>query len=219
MQAGQGRGVIGPNAVLQLVPLLDRAGGADWRNRLIKGAGLDALPDGSGMIPEAPVARLHQVLRRDRPDLAAGLGWQAGLATGDYILAHRIPRAAQGLLKALPRKLSARLLSQAIARNAWTFAGSGQFVVISPLVFDLRANPLVRGEVADHPICDWHRGVFTRLYQRLVHPSLTCAEAGCCAMGHTACRFEMHHDASRYTAFRADPLTSKRGRGVSRPTD
>ncbi|MDP5349608.1 MAG: bacteriochlorophyll 4-vinyl reductase [Paracoccaceae bacterium] len=194
MQPGQASGLIGPNAVLQLVPLLDHAGGPDWRAALISRAGLDALPDGSGMIPEAPVARLHQAMRRDRPDLAAGLGWRAGLATGDYILANRIPRAAQGLLKALPWKLSARLLSQAIARNAWTFAGSGQFLVITPQVFELRANPLVRGEVADHPICDWHRGVFTRLFQALVHPSLTCHEARCCAMGHSACRFEMHRD-------------------------
>lgn len=194
MQPARASGLIGPNAVLQLVPLLDRAGGPDWREALLGRAGLDALPDGSGMIPEAPVARQHQAMRRDRPDLAAVLCWQAGLATGDYILAHRIPAAAQKLLKALPWKLSARLLSQAIARNAWTFAGSGQFLVITPLVFELRANPLVRGEVADHPICDWHRGVFTQLYQRLVHPSLTCREARCCAMGHAACRFEMYRD-------------------------
>jgi divinyl protochlorophyllide a 8-vinyl-reductase len=189
-------GLIGPNAVLQLVPMLDRAGGVDWRAALMARAGIDVLPDGSGMIPEAPVARLHQALRRDRPDIAAALGWQAGLATGDYILAHRIPRAAQRMLKALPWRLSARLLSMAIARNAWTFAGSGQFLVITPLIFDLRANPLVRGEVADHPICDWHRGVFTRLFQTLVHPSLTCIETRCCAQGHAGCRFEMRRDAA-----------------------
>ncbi len=193
--AGQGAGLIGPNAVLQLVPLLDRAGGPDWRTALMTRAGLDTMPDGSGMIPEAPVARLHQALRRDRPDLAATLGWQAGLATGDYILAHRIPHAAQRLLKALPWRISARLLSQAIARNAGTFAGSGQFLVITPLTFDLRANPLVRGEMADHPLCDWHRGVFTRLYQRLVHPDLTCTEPRCCATGHAGCRFEMRRAA------------------------
>ncbi|MDX5383352.1 MAG: bacteriochlorophyll 4-vinyl reductase [Rhodobacterales bacterium] len=186
-----GAGLIGPNAVLQLVPLLDRAGGADWRAGLMKMAGIDALPDGSGMIPEGPVARLHQALRRDRPDLAPALGWQAGLATGDYILAHRIPSAAQRLLKVLPWRLSARLLSMAIARNAWTFAGSGRFLVITPLRFELRANPLVRGEVADHPLCDWHRGVFTRLFQTLVHPHLTCAETRCSAQGHAGCRFEM----------------------------
>lgn len=195
MQA-QASGVIGPNAVLQLVPLLDRAGGADWRAALLARAGIEALPDGSGMIPEAPVARLHQALRTDRPDIAAGLGWQAGLATGDYILAHRIPRGVQMLLKALPWRISARLLSQAIARNAWTFAGSGRFLVITPLIFELRANPLVRGEAADHPICDWHRGVFTRLYQSLVHPHLTCIETRCCAAGHAGCRFEMRRDAA-----------------------
>lgn len=195
MQA-QASGVIGPNAVLQLVPLLDRAGGTDWRDMLMARAGIAALPDGSGMIPEAPVARLHQGLRRDRPDIAAGLGWQAGLATGDYILAHRIPRAVQLLLKALPWRVAAWVLSRAIARNAWTFAGSGRFLVITPLIFALRANPLVRGEVADHPVCDWHRGVFTRLFQTLVHPSLTCIETRCCAMGHASCRFELRRDVA-----------------------
>jgi len=193
--AGRGTGLIGPNAVLQLVPLLDRAGGTDWRDMLMARAGLDIMPDGFGMIAETPVARLHQALRRDRPDLAAQLGWQAGLATGDYILAHRIPAAAQRLLKMLPWRLSARLLSQAIARNAWTFAGSGKFLVITPLIFELRANPLVRGEVSDHPLCDWHRGVFTRLFQTLVHPHLTCHEPRCCAMGHASCRFEMRLEA------------------------
>lgn len=194
--AGQGAGMIGPNAVLQLVPLLDNAGGPAWRQTLLARAGLDDLPDGSGMIPELPAARLHQELRRDRPDLAASLGWQAGLATGDYILAHRIPRAAQMLLKRLPWRLSARLLSLAIARNAWTFAGSGRFLVLSPLIFELRANPLVRGEVSVHPLCHWHRGVFTRLFQTLVHPHLTCEEPRCCATGHAACRFEMHRDTA-----------------------
>ncbi len=140
MGAGQTSGMIGPNAVLQLVPLLDRAGGTVWRQTLLACAGLDALPDGLGMIPEVPVIRLHQALRRDLPDLAADLGWQAGLATAEYILAHRIPKAAQLLLKILPWRLSARLLSLAIARNAWTFAGSGQFLVLSPLVFELRAD-------------------------------------------------------------------------------
>lgn len=192
---GPASGMIGPNAVLQLVPLLDKTGGSDWRQTLLVRAGLDNLPDGTGMIPEIPVARLHQALRRDRPDLAAELGWKAGLATGDYILANRIPAAAQRFLKVLPWRLSARLLSQAIRRNAWTFAGSGRFLVMTPLMFDLRANPLVHGEVADHPLCDWHRGVFTRLFQTLVHPTLTCHEPRCCATGHAACRFEMRHDA------------------------
>ncbi|MCD1627137.1 MAG: bacteriochlorophyll 4-vinyl reductase [Paracoccaceae bacterium] len=193
-KANHGAGLIGPNAVLQLVPLLDRTGGAVWRDMLMTRAGLEVLPDGSDMIPERPVARLHQALRHDRPDLAAQLGGQAGVATGDYILAHRIPAAAQRLLKILPWQLSARLLSTAIARNAWTFAGSGQFLVVSPLIFELRANPLVQGEVADHPLCDWHRGVFTRLFQTLVHPHLTCHEPRCCATGHAACRFEIRHD-------------------------
>lgn len=182
---------IGPNAVLQLVPVLDRVVGRAARARLMTGAGLVDMPDGAAMILESPVARLHQNLRRDWPDLAPDMARMAGRRTGDYILTHRIPRRAQGLLRTLPAALSARLLAQAIARHAWTFAGSGRFRVVShaPLVFEIADNPLVRGEHAAAPVCHWHAAVFARLYTRLVAPDYICAETDCCATGAPACRF------------------------------
>jgi divinyl protochlorophyllide a 8-vinyl-reductase len=182
---------IGPNAVLQLVPVLDRVAGRAARIRLMTGAGLFEMPDGGAMIPESTVARLHQAMRRDMPPLAPGMAAAAGRRTGDYILIHRIPRRAQGLLRILPAALSARLLSQAIARHAWTFAGSGRFRVLSraPLVFEIADNPLVRGEHAAAPVCHWHAAVFARLYTRLVAPDYRCVESACCAAGAPACRF------------------------------
>ncbi|MGS4945380.1 bacteriochlorophyll 4-vinyl reductase [Meridianimarinicoccus sp. RP-17] len=182
---------IGPNAVLQLVPVLDRTLGRPARVRLLTGAGLFEMPDGTAMIDEGPVARLHQTMRRDFPDLAPGMAAAAGRRTGDYILIHRIPRRAQRLLRILPAALSARLLAQAIAQHAWTFAGSGRFRVASrvPLVFEIADNPLVRGEHAAAPVCHWHVAVFARLFTRLAAPDYTCVETDCCANGARACRF------------------------------
>lgn len=184
--------LIGPNAILQLDPLL-RAAGLD--RAVYEAADLDVLPDGESMIDEAPVARVHQALRRLAPDMAEGLSYEAGVMTGRYILTHRIPQTAQSMLLSLPWRLSARLLARAIAANAWTFAGSGEFRVLSPFSFELRDNPIVRGERADHAICHWHCGVFTTLYAALVHPKMRCVETECGATGYPACRFELVRDA------------------------
>jgi hypothetical protein len=60
-------------------------------------------------------------------EVAAEVARSAGRRTADYLLAHRIPKPVQALLKALPARLAARVLLSAIARHAWTFAGSGVF--------------------------------------------------------------------------------------------
>jgi divinyl protochlorophyllide a 8-vinyl-reductase len=186
-------GWIGPNARLQLIPVLDRALGAPDRLRLFARAGAGAVPS-DRMIPEGPVAQVHRAVRACLPDQAPALMQEAGRGTADYILAHRIPKAAQRLLRALPRRLSAPLLARAIARNAWTFAGSGQFRIVSwhPMVFEIADNPVIRGEAAPYPVCDWHVAVFRRLFAALVDPGVTVTETACCACGAPACRFVLH---------------------------
>lgn len=186
--------LIGPNALLQLLPVLDRVGGPELRTRIFARAGVFEIPEGAdGLIPEGPVARVHQEMRRALPEMAPMLAWEAGKRTGDYILINRIPRGAQGILKALPAWAAAPILAHAVAKHAWTFAGSGRFSVVStrPLVFELADNPVVRGEAAGHPLCHWHAAVFERLFTRLIDPRLRCAETACCAMGAPACRFEI----------------------------
>ena len=145
------------------------------------------------MMDEGPAAAMHQALRRDLPDRAAALARAAGLATGDYILAHRIPKPAQALLRRLPVPVAAWLLTRAIAQHSWTFAGSGRFEVLStrPLSFRILDNPVVRGERADGPICHWHAAVFERLFATLVHPGYRAVETACCATGAPACVFEI----------------------------
>jgi divinyl protochlorophyllide a 8-vinyl-reductase len=184
-------GLIGPNALTQLLPLLEKAGGAELRDGLLAEAGIFTLPDMRGLIDEAPVARLHQAMRAGLPDLAPSLAWEAGLRTADYIIANRIPAPIVLLLRALPAPLAAPLLIRAIERHAWTFAGSGRFQVLShrPLRVAIHHNPVVRGESSDHALCHWHSAVFERLFTRLVHRRWRAVETECCAMGATACVF------------------------------
>lgn len=185
-------GQIGPNALLQLIPVLDRACGPALCEVILSAGGLAVVPD-DRMIPEGPVAAVHQALRARLPDRAAELAAEAGARTADYILANRIPKPAQTLLRHLPGALSAPLLAKAIARNAWTFAGSGGFRVVStrPMVFEIADNPVVRGEVADHPVCHWHAAVFRGLFAALVDPHTQVTETACCACGAPGCRFEV----------------------------
>ncbi len=183
---------IGPNAVLQHLPVLDAAIGEALRGALLHRAGVDTPPPDAGMLPEPQVARLHHAVRLFLPDQAPAIQRAAGLGTGDYILAHRIPMPAQRLIRAAPGFLGARILSGAITRHAWTFAGSGAFRVVShhPLTFEIAANPLAQGR-AVAPICHWHAAVFERLFARLVWPGVQVRETACCACGAPVCRFEL----------------------------
>lgn len=191
---------IGPNAILQLVPVLEEAAGTEVTAHVLAMAGIIALPDPAlGLIDEGPAARLHQAVRRELPDIAAQLSREAGLRTGSYILAHRIPMPVQTILKRLPARLSAPILARAIAKHAWTFCGSGRFRLVAhwPPVFEIADNPVVRGEHSDVPICDWHAAVFERLYTALCGPEWRAVETECCAQGHAACRFELYRGPYR----------------------
>jgi divinyl protochlorophyllide a 8-vinyl-reductase len=180
---------IGPNAILQAVAVLDRVMGRAARDRVMSRAGVP-MPSGAEMIPEGQAAALHLALRREWPARADDLLWQAGQATGAYILRHRIPGFAKALIRLLPGAIAARLLSAAIARHAWTFAGSGSFAVEhgKPLVFVIRDNPL--RDPDGHP-CLWHAAVFQHLFRALVWPEAVVQEAACQAIGAPQCRFEL----------------------------
>jgi divinyl protochlorophyllide a 8-vinyl-reductase len=156
---------IGPNAILQLLPVLDRRLGRDGRDRLL--AGIDLPPTDAGMWPETACRAAHLAVWQQRPD-APEILTEAGQGTADYILAHRIPGPARALIGMLPSPLGGRVLAGAIARHAWTFAGSGEFRIMSraPMTFEVRHNPLgFPGRLSL-----WHSAVFTRLFQALVWP-------------------------------------------------
>ena len=183
-------GRVGPNAVIQMAAALRARGGSERAAQVFASAGLidllGAPPD--AMVDERLVARLHRVVAGALgPEEAAEVALDAGRRTAEYILAHRIPRPAQGLLKALPARPAARLLATAIARNAWTFAGSGTFAVRPgrPLTFEITANPVAT------PGCPWHRGVFEGLFRALAADGAAVSESACCARGAPACIFQV----------------------------
>ncbi len=178
---------IGPNAVTQVAAALRASHGEATAQRVFHTAGLDGLladpPD--TMTDERQVAALHRALADELGPDAAAVSREAGLRTGDYILAHRIPAPVRGLLKALPAPLAGWLLLAAIRRHAWTFAGSGRFAA--------HAGRESVVEIADNPIavsgCPWHAAVFERLFQALVSPRAKVRQTASCADGAPACRF------------------------------
>lgn len=190
-------GRIGPNAILRVQEALRAAGGAPLELELLDAAGLRryAQTPPQAMVPEAEVARLHQTLWSLLPvQEARALAHAAGLATADYLLAHRIPRVVQRGMRLLPAGLAARVLLRAVMRHAWTFAGSGRFTAQAgmPVRIAITANPVWRGAVqAPMPRCAYHVAVFERLFRVLVHPGATVVETECVGAGAQACRFEV----------------------------
>lgn len=193
-EANHHGGEIGPNAVIQLAEALRRAGLAWVARAAFAEADAEdwlAAPP-TAMIAESKVALLHQLVRRSLPPARAVAVMQdAGRLTAEYLLAHRIPRAAQSVLKLLPPMLAMRSLVPAIRSHAWTFIGSGDFTARagSPTVFEIRNNPLCAHETAAHPVCAWHAAVFERLFAVLVSPYTRVVESSCEAQGDPCCQF------------------------------
>jgi divinyl protochlorophyllide a 8-vinyl-reductase len=191
-------GLIGPNAITRVAQVLPAWRGTAFTEALFERAGLRALwqRPPQDMVPERQVRALHHALRAALPVAeAAAVSRAAGRATADYLLAHRIPRPVQRLLRMLPAPWAARVLLGAIGRHAWTFAGSGRFSAAVPsrglAVLEIRDNPLCRGLQADAPACDYYAATFERLFQVLVHRGASVHETACEACGDETCRFEL----------------------------
>lgn len=189
-------GRIGPNAITRLAEALRVDGGEDAAASLFGAAGLRgylAHPP-EHMVDEQDVARLHHALRDSYGgDDARRLSRLAGTRTGDYLLAHRIPKPVQALLKILPAPLACRVLLSAITRHAWTFAGSGTFTAHAgnPTILTIRNNPMCRGVRREVPQCDYYAATFERLFRVLVSRRVSVTETHCEASGARGCRFEV----------------------------
>jgi divinyl protochlorophyllide a 8-vinyl-reductase len=187
---------VGPNAVIRVAEALDEARGPDIVAQVFRAAGLEhylkTLP--SEMVDEREVTRLQLALREQLGlGIARPVSHDAGLRTGDYLLANRIPRPVQRLLKILPARLASRVLISAIRRNAWTFVGSGVFdgTPGRPTRLLVRDGPICQGASADEPLCDFYAGSFERLFSRLVHSNARVTEIACQANGADSCVFEV----------------------------
>ncbi len=190
---------IGPNAIIRVAEALNaRTGDAE---AVFNDAGLaHYLADPpEQMVDEHDVIALQQALRH-RLGLAEArsVSFDAGLRTGDYLLAHRIPRPAQRVLRLLPPGPASRLLLKAVAQHAWTFSGSGVFsfrpqsvLQRRPVQVSIADCPICRGSHAEEPVCDFYTGAFERLFRTLVSRHTEVTEVQCQAQGAAACVFEM----------------------------
>jgi divinyl protochlorophyllide a 8-vinyl-reductase len=193
MQAGASDvGRIGPNAITRVAEAL----GPDRAATLFRAAGLEARlrAPPSRMVPEQDVTALHRALRSSLGEAQADdVARQAGRLTAAYLLAHRIPRPLQWLLRRLPARLAARILVAAIGRHAWTFAGSGRFRVIGgwPLRLEIAGGPIARAMPSSTPVCGYYAATFETLFQALVSADTSVEEVSCEAMGSPSCLFEL----------------------------
>ncbi|BAM91862.1 4-vinyl protochlorophyllide reductase [Bradyrhizobium oligotrophicum S58] len=189
-------GRIGPNAIIQTAEALRLLLGEDTTRRVFAVARLDgylSVPP-AGMVDEAEVIRLHGALRTVLDDeTARAVATRAGQLTAAYLLAHRIPSAAQRVLRLLPARLAGRALTRAISAHAWTFAGTGTFTARPgrPTLYEISHCPLCREHHGDHAVCDFYAATFETLFATLVHPNAHAREIGCEATGAHACRFEV----------------------------
>jgi divinyl protochlorophyllide a 8-vinyl-reductase len=189
-------GRIGPNAITRLAEALDLQIGHRFTMELFSLAGLATYLERppTTMIDEAEARRLHSLVRERLDErIADEVSRAAGVATANYLLANRIPKPVQRLLKALPARLACRLLLKAIERHAWTFAGSGHFEARAGqhALLTIRDNPLCRGQHSTYPVCSYYAATFERLFIVLVHRKATVTELSCEARGDDACRFEV----------------------------
>lgn len=181
---------VGPNAIIQMRTVLCERLGEDAARRVFCQAGLErdfAAPP-TEMVREETAADLFQAVFRELPrPVADDIARQAGQRTAGYILAHRIPHLAQIALQRLPVFLARRMLLSAIARNAWTFAGSGEVSVkrSAPSAIEIHQNPLAV------PGCVWHTAVFETLFRTLVTSEIVVKQTRCCSEGSGVCRFEL----------------------------
>jgi divinyl protochlorophyllide a 8-vinyl-reductase len=187
---------IGPNAITRVAEALLREIGSERTQQIFATAGLAHYlrQPPETMVDEEEVIRLHHALNGALGDAAARkISRAAGLATGDYLLARRIPQPVQAILKRLPATLAARILLIAIRKHAWTFAGSGRFEASAgrPVHFSITGNPMCRGVTATAPHCDYYAATFERLFRTLVHKNATVIEMDCESCGADSCRFEI----------------------------
>jgi len=188
-----GIGRIGPNVIIQTARALEQRLGRERAGRILVDSTqhtFDTLPH--GMIDEArATALMRRLVEEHGTTFTRSVMRDAGTRTGDYLLAHRIPRIARILLPLLPTSAALRLLLQAIGRHTWTFAGSANVRITpgNPAVISLSRCPLCAGILSDVHLCDFYTGTFARLARVLLGPSAYAEEVACESTGDSACRF------------------------------
>jgi divinyl protochlorophyllide a 8-vinyl-reductase len=188
--------LIGPNAIIQVARVLTERLGDLRAEALVQeatGYTLATLPQ--HMVPEEEALALTtHVMGRLSEAPSTVILHEAGVRTGDYLLANRIPRVAQWLIRAMPKRAGLSLLLQSMMAHAWTFAGSGTFTVRhlgDEVELAFHACAMCRGLAAAGPVCDFYAGTFERLVTTLVSRRARVREVECHAHGGQCCRFRI----------------------------
>jgi divinyl protochlorophyllide a 8-vinyl-reductase len=161
---------IGPNSIIQTVAALEAKFGKPKTETILKNIGqghyIGNLP--TEMIEESKFHALVTGLQKEIGDTNTSSILQAsGERTARYLLKVRIPGIFQKFLKLLPPRPAFKLFLFAISKNAWTFAGSGEFS------YTMTRPPEITVKVTypTHPVVgNFYLGTFTVLLQELVNP-------------------------------------------------
>lgn len=196
-------GRIGPNAIIQTTLALRARVGDPRALALLQGATgrvLDAMP--TDMVDEAEVNRLVHALRAELdPALFEAVLRDAGARTAAYLIAHRIPRAVQALMRMLPAPLALRVLLAGIMRHTWTFAGTARVTLArprgEPLRLVMRHCPMCRDLACGAPVCHFYAATLETLLLRLVSPRASVVEVRCEATGGAGCEFALRLNGAR----------------------
>lgn len=190
------QGVIGPNIVIRTAESLTDTVGSELCAKVFGDAGLGrhlSHPP-ERMVSESEVAALYRALLAVvGEERACAVALRAGHLTGNYLLAHRIPRSAQRAIACLPRRIGAALLLGAIARHAWTFAGSGRFSYAwAPgLVLRIEDSPLCADARTSAPVRQFYAGAFERVLSAMLGQTLRVSEAPRPGPARADCSFQV----------------------------
>ncbi len=187
---------IGPNAIIRTVEALRERLGDPTTDSLLRAAELGRYrtEPPTAMVPEEDVSALYRALRvRLGEDEARESARLAGRKTASYLLANRIPRPAQTILRLLPARFAAPALLASITKHSWTFAGSGTVSIAKgpPIRIAIEGCPICRGSAGKAPLCAYYAATFEGLFRTLVAARATVTEVACEALGAGGCVFEI----------------------------
>ena len=183
---------IGPNSVLRTLEALGDFVDAAAAEHAARAASLPPELPGS-LIPEAWFVRLVREVRCQHPaERSERVLREAGIRTGAYVTANRIPAPFRLLLRFLPARLAIPLLLRAFRHHAWTFAGSGRFRVEGPFpgTIVLEGAPTCRDGDGPDPSGSYYEAAFETLLD-LAAPGIRVREVACTAGGAPACRYRL----------------------------
>ncbi|MEI7747481.1 MAG: bacteriochlorophyll 4-vinyl reductase [Chlorobiaceae bacterium] len=162
---------IGPNSIIQTVAALEAAYGKTKAETMLSKIGQGYLVGNlpKEMVEEAKFHTLVGALQKEIGETATSrILQESGERTARYLLKVRIPGIFQKFVKLLPPRPAFKLLLFAISKNAWTFAGSGEFA------YTMKRPPEISVKVTfpTLPVVgNFYLGTFTALLQELVNPT------------------------------------------------